>query len=191
MKTGTLQELNVQSGDVHSISLLRTLLTCDPQTGDLFWKRRSYLFFNSDRAAKSWNTRFANKKALTAPDNKGYLHGNIFGRKFRAHTIVWAICTGSWPENFIDHINLNKSDNRIENLRDATGSQNQFNHRLRSDNTSGFKGVAWCKRDKKWKASIRVYGKNKSLGYYDNPEDAYKAYCNASRIHHGDFSRVE
>lgn len=90
-----------------------------------------------------------------------------------------------------DHINGNTLDNREENLRSATNAQNTQNQGLRLDNTSGYKGVTWDKRDKKWKAQIEANGKGKSLGNFDTPELAYQAYCEAAKKLHGEFARFK
>lgn len=90
----------------------------------------------------------------------------------------------------VDHKNNNSLDNRRSNLRLATPLQNAQNARIRKDNTSGYKGVFWDKHAQKWRARIRVNKRYKYLGCFDTPEDAYKAYCQASRIYHGEFSRL-
>ena len=95
--------------------------------------------------------------------------------------------TGKWPDEFIDHINHNPTDNRWCNLREATYATNNKNRRLGKDNTSGYKGVSWHKGRNKWRAEIRVDGIGKHLGYYDTPEAASKAYCVASATFHGEF----
>lgn len=90
----------------------------------------------------------------------------------------------------VDHINGNSLDNRISNMRVVTHSQNLKNLKVNARNKSGFKGVSFIKNDKKWLASIQVNGKSKSLGRYLTKEDAYKAYCDASKEFHGEFGRI-
>jgi len=92
-------------------------------------------------------------------------------------------------DKMIDHINLNKLDNRRENLRVCTHQQNQFNTTKRSDNTSGFKGVYFDKQNQKFRASISIDGKNKYLGLFDTAEDAHECYKQAALKHHGEFAR--
>lgn len=87
-----------------------------------------------------------------------------------------------------DHINQNKLDNRRCNLRTATRSQNLCNKGKQSNNTSGFKGVCWVKRDKKWLAQIRINGKRKHLGYFDSKKQAARAYSKAAKKYHGEFA---
>ncbi len=88
----------------------------------------------------------------------------------------------------VDHINHNTLDNRKENLRLCTQSQNSMNRRLRKDNASGFKGVSWHKIIKKWVVYIRVDGSNKNLGYYDALEKAVHVYDAAAKEHQGEFA---
>ena len=91
----------------------------------------------------------------------------------------------------VDHLDRNGLNNSRKNLRQATKAQNQHNAGVRSDNTSGFKGVGFYKHTAKWVARIRICGKQKHIGYYDSPEQAHAAYCKASAKYHGDFGRVE
>jgi AP2 domain/HNH endonuclease len=90
----------------------------------------------------------------------------------------------------VDHKDGNGLNNRKDNLRPATDQQNSFNSRIPSNNTSGFKGVSWHKRDHKWRARITFGGKRRHLGDFNTPEDAHKAYAKASAELHGEFGRV-
>lgn len=95
------------------------------------------------------------------------------------------------PEGLdVDHVDGNGLDNRRANLRVATRSQNQWNQRLRIDNTSGYKGVHWDKAEGKWKARIRLNGTRISLGYYGTLDAAHEAYAKASAQLHGEFGRI-
>jgi HNH endonuclease/AP2 domain len=101
---------------------------------------------------------------------------------------------GRWPKGEIDHVNGNKDDNRWENLREATRSQNIANARTPGCNTSGYKGVYFDRskpRVKPWRASITVDGRTVRLGYFATPEKAWLAYVLAARKHYGDFARIE
>jgi hypothetical protein len=94
------------------------------------------------------------------------------------------------PDNMqTDHINRKKLDNRKSNLRHCTPSQNKANISKRSDNTSGYKGVIWAKRHRKWCAQIIVNGKLKNLGYYNDIEIASLAYKKAAFEYFGEFGR--
>ena len=92
------------------------------------------------------------------------------------------------PSELTDHINGNKCDCRRENLRLATPAQNVANQTLRSNNKSGFKGVAWHKPSKKWRAAIGTRGRQKWLGYFDDPADAHAAYVEAIKNMYGEFA---
>jgi len=91
---------------------------------------------------------------------------------------------GEPPKYQIDHRNGIRSDNRIENLREATSAENSQNRTIRSDNASGYIGVFRKKRYKKWGAQIKINKKTKFLGYFDTPEQAHKTYLAAkSELH--------
>lgn len=119
---------------------------------------------------------------------EGYWNIMIFGSRYQAHRLAWLYMTGKWPENEIDHKDLNKSNNRWHNLREATCSQNHANKAVQANNSSGFKGVSWNK--KKWRAVLYIAGKQRFLGYFDTPQDAHIAYCNAAKMAYGDFART-
>ena len=91
----------------------------------------------------------------------------------------------------VDHIDCNPLNNRRGNLRLATPSQNGTNQSRPKNNTSGFKGVHWDKRAKKWMATIRINGKKTYLGLFATPELAYAAYCEAALKYHGEFARLK
>ncbi|WP_061576552.1 HNH endonuclease [Bacillus licheniformis] len=94
------------------------------------------------------------------------------------------------PELVVDHINRDKLDNRRENLRIATRSQNTANSIKPSTNKSGYKGVHYRKDQRKWRACIRVNQKNISLGQYDDPEKAARAYNKAAVEYFGEYARL-
>jgi hypothetical protein len=94
------------------------------------------------------------------------------------------------PEGMItDHINGNKIDNRKKNLRTCTYSKNLMNQRLSSRNTHGLKGITLIKKTKRWKAQIKLNGKNLNLGHFVNKEDAHTAYVKAAKKYFGEFAR--
>lgn len=114
----------------------------------------------------------------------------IFNGRYLEHRAVWALVHGRDSEVQIDHINLDTFDNRIENLREASHGLNRANSRLSSNSTSGLKGVTWHKSARRWTAHIGVNGRKLSLGSFDNPDDAHRAYAEAARHHFGDFART-
>jgi HNH endonuclease len=105
------------------------------------------------------------------------------------HCIAWLLHYGNWPQSEIDHINLIKIDNRICNLREATRQQNVWNSPLRSDNTTGYKGVTATKSGK-FEAGIKVNGKKKHLGTFDTELAAHAAYCAEVERRSGKFARL-
>lgn len=171
-------------------AMLRQLLTYNPDTGELFWIYRKIEMFATKRAHSTWNSRFANKRAFTAVDRMhGYHVGNVNYKLCMAHRVIWALVHGEWPNEDIDHINGDRSDNRLKNLRQASRSENNCNSGLRVDNTSGYRGVSFNKGYGKWEARIYADKKQHRLGYFDKPEDAHEAYRAASKKYHGEFSR--
>ena len=172
-----------------SPALLCRLLRYDPETGKLFWRARALSMFSLERAGRTWNTCYAGKEAFITDDTQGYKVGSIFGRLYKAHRVIWAMQTGEWPESHIDHRDLDPANNRWHNLREATRSQNLCNTNKRSNNTSGYKGVSWSKRSRKWKATITHQNKQHRLGYFSTPEEAHAAYRAAAEKHHGEFRK--
>ena len=120
---------------------------------------------------------------------KGYLKIKINYNQYFAHRLAFLYMTGEWPKEQIDHININKSDNRWCNLREANNGQNQSNALVYKSNKIGIKGVRWQKHHKKYEARLRFNKKTMSLGYYDDVEDAAKAYKNAAKFYHKEFAR--
>jgi len=118
--------------------------------------------------------------------SEGYRQVSIRRRMYRAHRIIFLMHHGYLPPE-VDHINENKNDSRIENLRAATRRQNANNVGVRKDNTSGVKGVCWAKREQKWRAQCRVNGKRYHIGYYADIKDAQIAVRKFRELHHGEF----
>ena len=171
--------------------LLRQLLRFDPNTGKIFWLPRPIEMFPSERTWKMWNTRFANKAALTRVSMHGYSVGTLLGMPFSAHRVIFAMCHGEWADADVDHINGVRTDNRIANLRAATRSENLRNSKIRNTNKSGIKGVQWCKRERKWLAHIRVNNKQICLGRFDDKTAAANSYATASALYHREFGRIK
>jgi hypothetical protein len=135
--------------------------------------------FSNSANHGAWNSRWAGKRAMTAKNELGYLHGPLLGRKFKAHRIAWAIETGEWPP-LIDHINKCPSDNRLCNLRPSSKMDNAKNQKLPSRNTSGVLGVCWDKSRNLWEAKIKTDGKLVHLGRFVTLEEAAAARAAAN-----------
>jgi hypothetical protein len=159
------------------VAYLQELFAYDPDTGVLTWRERPESHFKTLRACRIWNTRFAGKEAGTvyAGHNTQYRRVRIGGRPFLAHRVIWAMVTGEWPIEHIDHDNTNGAENHWTNLRQASNAENGRNCNRYSNNTSGITGVCWHKRARKWQAQIKVAGKNIHQGFFDNIEDAARA----------------
>lgn len=145
---------------------VRSMLSYDGETGLLSWR----ISRGSVRAGKTTGSL-----AQT-----GYLVVRINGVNYQAHRVAWLITHGKWPDGVIDHRNGNKTDNRINNLRDTTQAVNVLNqHVMRKDNKSGRTGVSFCKLTKKWVAQIQFRKKTIYLGRFDSIEFAHAAYAAA------------
>lgn len=144
--------------------------------GNLFWK------VPSTRSVK------VGQKAGSL-DSHGYLRVVLFGKRMFVHRIIWVLKTGKQLSSNIeiDHINNNPLDNRFENLRLATRSENQQNKLISKNNSSGVKGVSWDKLRKKWQAHSNLNGRKIGLGRFSNIADAEKAVMNFRTKNHGEF----
>ena len=120
------------------------------------------------------------------PGGYGYLLISVHSRLYQAHRLAWLYMYGEWPKGQIDHLNRNRSDNRIANLRDVTQKQNLQNRSKSSTNTSGHPGVVWHKRISKWLAYIKHNYKQIHLGYFSILEEALSARKAAEKLYWAD-----
>lgn len=162
----------------HSAHDLRAAFRYDSDTGDLY-------------QIKSTGGKFAGSLAGWLCVN-GYRYVSLNKRKYLAHRVIWCIVHGAWPTKDVDHINGERADNRIANLRLATRSQNLANQKI-SKRSSGFKGVSWHKRAQKWMAYIgSPHGAagREYLGLFEIQEEAHAAYMRAAKSRYGEFARA-
>lgn len=154
-----------------SIDVLHKLLICDAENGRLFWRERGPEMFRDGKDgqqmnAAKWNARFAGREAIcSASGSHGYFDGAVMGVGVLAHRVIWAMVHGYWPVG-VDHINGNRRDNRIANLREADQAENMLNVKLRSDNPSGAAGVWQLRGSGQWRARIKRGGIYTDLGHF-------------------------
>lgn len=139
---------------------------------------------------------FRTKTSVTRPDTLGKPFGGLTGtgyvqgwhknKLYYLHHLIWLYHYEELPEGFIDHINRDKTDNRVENLREVTEQQNTFNRGPNYNAVSQFKGVS--KKRGKWRARITIDGMERSLGSFNSEQEAYEAYKTAARILQGEYS---
>lgn len=158
-----------------TIERLKELLNYNPETGEFTWKigRKGAL-----QGAKAGYVR-----------KDGYLFICIDYRKIGAHRIAWALMTGEWCPDVIDHANMDKLDNRFSNLRRASKMLNAHNAPAPRSNTSGFKNVRWNSQRGKWQADTQINGARRYIGLFDTKEAAAAAYLQFAKSQLGEFAR--
>ena len=139
---------------------------------------RSILYYDQETGIFTWKVRTSNSVKVgdaAGCQSGGYLRIRLQSKPHKAHRLAWLYVYGTWPKGQIDHINRNRSDNRIANLREVTNKQNGQNKSKRSDNTSGHTGVSWHKQSSKWQVKIKHNQKLIHLGYFTDIEEALSA----------------
>lgn len=148
---------------------LQELVRYDPETGE-FTRINAYHKSKIGKVSQSTN-------------NKGHMQMAVGGRTHLLHRLAWLYVYGKWPVNQIDHIDGDKKNNRISNLREATNYQNSQNRtRANKNSKSGYLGV--YPRNGRWAASIKVNGRSKVVGWFDDPLEAHKAYLTEKAVIH-------
>lgn len=156
---------------------LVSLLDYNPLSGKFTWLRPTYRQLHIGKEAGS--------------KNMTYVEIRIYGRIYLAHRLAFFYMTRRWPKDQIDHINLDKKDNRWTNLREADNFQNSANKAALRTNACGLKGVRanHCSKDKPWRADIFAHGKSTCLGTFHTKEEAHAAYRGAAKVLRGEFAR--
>lgn len=150
---------------------VESYLICDAEKGELRW------------TATRGKARAGALAGSTAAN--GYQYIKLQGKGYLAHRVIWFFAHGVWPSGSLDHINGDRSDNRIANLREVSARGNAENMRRPGRaNTSGFLGVSRVKESNRWLATIRANGRSISLGYFGTPEEAHATYVQAKRRLH-------
>lgn len=175
-------------------TLLRLLLDYDPETGKLYWKpRKPWMFrdgvqMDAATLCKRHNAKWAGKPAMATFSGSGY-HGGINGVSVRAHRVAWAITYGKWPDQTIDHINGDPSDNKAENLRDISLRENMLNLGAHKGAASSYVGVDRC--NGRWRArTLTPNGKEFFIGTFDTELDAAIARDAVNKLMRGKFARL-
>lgn len=168
-----------------SVEFLNECFHYDKRTGDLIWKTRPLHHFKSAGTREMMNARCAGKRA-GAVAKHGYIVVVFAGKHWLAHRIIYKMLHGSCPD-YIDHIDGDPTNNRIENLREVTNAQNTQKKKLRKVGSSKYRGVYRCCG--KWQAQIKVEQKPIYLGAFADQKSAALAYDEAALKHHGVFAR--
>ncbi len=158
-----------------SLELLHSMLSYDPPTGVLLWKKHRLRRFVGEPAGQI---------------SEGGIRIKMAQQRYYAHRIAFAMSYGEDPSYLIDHVNGDFLDNRLANLRQATPSQNQANRGATVKSASGIKGVEFHHPTGKWRARIAVQGTRYRLGSFDNKQEAKRAYDSAATGYFGNYARV-
>lgn len=153
---------------------------------DRFEYRDGHLYW------KQINPKFKRRKVgdrVGSMHKTGYWCTNYNGTTVKIHRIIFLMHHGFLPEE-VDHINGDRADNRIENLRAANRSENQCNRPSLANNTSGYPGVSWHKKSKAWTVRVMKNGKQNLIGYFKDLELAGLVAVEARAKYHGQFARV-
>lgn len=161
--------------------MLRDRLDYNPDTGFCSWRERPLEQFTGQRAWRTWNTRYAGKRAGSVQNN-GYRKIAIDGYPYTEHRIIWLLVHGVDADH-IDHQDGDRANNKLANLRSVTAAENHKNVRRKNSNSSGVTGVTWSRRRSKWRAYIRVNYIRKDLGEFSLIDDAIACRKAAEKLH--------
>lgn len=152
---------------------LKEILRYDENNGEFYWR--------------FWKPGVRCDLLAGGLDKKGYVIIVIDGKHYKAHRLVWLYKTGEWPVDQIDHRDLNKSNNKWDNIRQSGNEGNSYNRTIQTNNTSGCRGVGKFKN--KWRAVIKLQGVTTHIGLFDTIEEASLAYNKIAKEEFGKFYR--
>jgi hypothetical protein len=169
-----------------TLAYVRSRFIYHPEEGVLRWRPRH----TGSPYDAQWNGRYAG--TVAGHTNKvGYVVITFEKKyKFLAHRLIWFYVHGEWPRKLLDHRDNVKSNNRLDNLREATTAQNGWNQKARRHNRSGVKGVCWDKSKRLWIAHIMARRHVKNLGRFRTKREAVQARKLAAQKYHGEFARI-
>lgn len=170
-----MNERNPQVSPEITAEIAREFLAYNPETGMMLWQVRARKWFTSDAEHRSWNSKYAGRKAGTLKTDTGYRGVRIFGRRYPEHRLAWLMQTGAWPKTHLDHINHRRDDNRWKNLRPVTSSENRQNLGRRRNGRLLPLGVDRPRARGRFRAGITVEGVRLYLGRFDTEEEAVRA----------------
>lgn len=160
---------------------VKALFTYDKEEGILRW-----------RNASGRHGRYPAGSPAGSPNAEGYFQVRVGGQSYRVCRLIWLLVTGEWPEHQVDHVDRNPANDKWENLREATPSQNKANcGKYKTEKAScHLKGVQAVQKRKsiRYRAIATKDGNRFHLGYFDTPEEAHAAYLRASEELHGEFA---
>jgi HNH endonuclease len=168
----------------------------DPSGAPLSQERlKEILHYNPDTGEWRWLVK--PRDGMQIGDRAGHLDSNrywiigIGNRQYKSARLAYFYMIGKWPDDEIDHIDTDSTNNKWSNLRPATHVQNAWNAKTSKANISGYKGVSFDERRNKYYARISILGKKRFLGYCDTPEEAYERYkAKAKDQLRGEFTNV-
>lgn len=182
LETLRLRPVSARSISISNLTLIRAqeLVSYDSETGVFVWKLD----------ARRGSRRKGERAGRIPSSHLNYVTMRLDGRNQFAHRLAWLFMTGGFPRGEVDHINGDRHDNRWANLRLATRNQNSHNARRRADNSSGYKGVSYVPRLRKYEAYIAEGKRRLSLGCFEDPRVAHAVRNWAAELLHGDYARA-
>ena len=170
------------SNDI-SYEYASSIMSYNPESGHIAWKSRNDIAPKCDARRKGKIAGCYSKK------DKCIIIG-INGKTYLSHRIAWLLHYGTWPKYILDHINCDRTDNRISNLRDATQAENLSNRGVTKRNTTGIKGVSFDKKNNRYFGRINSNRKSFYIGSWKTIEEAVEPMANAYNKIHGEFARL-